>query len=236
MCDVTVDNFEEVLARIRAIVPNCDFVSIDLEFTGLDHGDLPKNSKTEEGAEAGAAASECADPGAALPAEKLEAEPFDVKAEAQTKYQKFSEATSFLVVQVAFCPVMPLSTISSRCRDVLVCMLPDSECQMTRGAAAKVGICPFVWNQKKKTFVASPFNFYTFPCEFRGIDRRFVCQTRCMQFLSNSSLDFNKLFKSGVPFLNHQEVRRSRRQCRATLSWHLVLSLNDLIVDVIRRR
>jgi poly(A)-specific ribonuclease len=63
-----------------------------------------------------------------------------------------------------------------------------------------------VWNQQKKTFVASPFNFYTFPSEFRGIDRRFVCQTRCMQFLSNSNLDFNKLFKSGVPFLNHQEV------------------------------
>ena len=77
---------------------------------------------------------------------------------------------------------------------------------VTRFAAEKVGICPFVWNQKRKEYVASPFNFYTFPCEFRGIDRRFTCQTRCMQFLANSSLDFNKLFKSGVPFLNHEEV------------------------------
>ena len=69
----------------------------------------------------------------------------------------------------------------------------------------QVGVCPFVYNSQKKTFVASPFNFYVFPIEFKGIDRRFMCQTRCMQFLSHNSLDFNKLFKAGVPFLNHEE-------------------------------
>ena len=76
----------------------------------------------------------------------------------------------------------------------------------TRFMVVQVGVCPFVWKQKSQTWLASPFNFYVFPCEFRGIDRRFMCQTRCMQFLANNSLDFNKLFKSGVPFLNHQEV------------------------------
>ena len=107
MCDVTVDNFEEVLARIRAIVPTADFVSIDLEFTGLDHdhGDLstPSLSKAGDGgcAAAGAAAGGGAGGGADLPAGELEAEPFDARAEAQTKYEKLCEATSFLVVQVS---------------------------------------------------------------------------------------------------------------------------------------
>ena len=53
--------------------------------------------------------------------------------------------------------------------------------------------------------MAHPFNFYVFPCEFRGLDKRFLCQTRCMQFLANSSFDFNKLFKAGIPWLNHEE-------------------------------
>jgi hypothetical protein len=37
MVDVTVDNFEDALRRLQTLVPQCDFVAIDLEFTGLDH-------------------------------------------------------------------------------------------------------------------------------------------------------------------------------------------------------
>ena len=62
-----------------------------------------------------------------------------------------------------------------------------------------------MYNRKKDSYVAHPFNFYVFPCEFRGLDKRFLCQTRCMQFLANSSFDFNKLFKAGIPWLNHEE-------------------------------
>ena len=55
MCDVTVENFEEALARLRAIVPNCDFVSIDLEFTGLDHDEAAGGAEGEDTEKMGAA-------------------------------------------------------------------------------------------------------------------------------------------------------------------------------------
>lgn len=58
MCDVTVENFEEALARLRAIVPTCDFVSIDLEFTGLDH-----DSYGDEAAGGGAGAEKAQEMG-----------------------------------------------------------------------------------------------------------------------------------------------------------------------------
>ena len=37
MVDVTVDNFEDALRRLQTLVLQCDFMVIDLEFTGLDH-------------------------------------------------------------------------------------------------------------------------------------------------------------------------------------------------------
>ena len=35
--DVDSQNFPDVLLQLRALVPRCDFVSIDMEFTGLDY-------------------------------------------------------------------------------------------------------------------------------------------------------------------------------------------------------
>jgi hypothetical protein len=180
MVDVTVDNFEDALRRLRTLVPQCDFVAIDLEFTGLDHDAFGATEAAGGGAadaaELAAGASGAAGPRPSAPtgAAAEQPAPFDLRKEAQAKYAKLRDATEFMVVQV--------------------------------------GVCPFVFKQKSQTWLASPFNFYVFPCEFRGIDRRFMCQTRCMQFLANNSLDFNKLFKSGVPFLNHQEVKTAERE------------------------
>ncbi|EKX53370.1 hypothetical protein GUITHDRAFT_101074 [Guillardia theta CCMP2712] len=74
-----------------------------------------------------------------------------------------------------------------------------------------VGICVFTWNAQKRSFIATPYNFYTFPREFKGLDRRFLCQAKCMSFLSSNCMDFNKLIKSGISYLNKQEEEFVRR-------------------------
>ena len=70
----------------------------------------------------------------------------------------------------------------------------------------QVGVCPFSWNEKSSEFIAHPYNFYTFPREIRGHDPRFLCQTTSMIFLAERGhFDFNKLIKSGIPFLSHDQ-------------------------------
>jgi poly(A)-specific ribonuclease len=70
----------------------------------------------------------------------------------------------------------------------------------------QVGVCPFTWSEKSSEFIAHPFNFYTFPREFRGHDPRFLCQTSSMSFLAEKGhFDFNKLIRSGIPFLSHEQ-------------------------------
>ena len=116
MCDVTVDNFEDALKRLRKLIPQSDFVSIDLEFTGLDHdafgaadcGAAPQAaSSASNGAGtaavgAGCAAAGSADKSPAAAAVVSPATQFDVRNMAQAKYEKMSDATDFLVVQVRF--------------------------------------------------------------------------------------------------------------------------------------
>lgn len=58
--------------------------------------------------------------------------------------------------------------------------------------------------------MAHPYNFYIFPKQFRGQDRRFLCQTRCINFLADSNFDFNKLFRSGIPFMNADQEQTAR--------------------------
>jgi len=107
MCDVTVDNFEEALARLRTIVPQSDFVSIDLEFTGLDQDVYNDASASSEGAPAANAGDAAAGGAAAGSGSKwfgggpsFPGAPFDMRKEAQAKYSKMCETTKFLVVQV----------------------------------------------------------------------------------------------------------------------------------------
>ncbi|KAJ1496421.1 ribonuclease H-like domain-containing protein [Baffinella frigidus] len=74
----------------------------------------------------------------------------------------------------------------------------------------QVGICPFMWDTKKRTYESHPFNFYVYPRDCRGLDRRFLSEARCISFLSNGGFDFNKLFRSGIPFLNHEQETQAR--------------------------
>jgi hypothetical protein len=97
--DVTVENFDEALATLKALVPNCDFVSIDLEFTGLDLDVSPE--ETGPGDESGASSTPAfsSTTGKSSASEHVP-RPFDLKQEAQAKYVKMRDATKFLVVQV----------------------------------------------------------------------------------------------------------------------------------------
>lgn len=74
----------------------------------------------------------------------------------------------------------------------------------------QVGVCPFTWDDETSSFVAHPYNFYVFPKDFRGMDRRFLCQTRCMSFLVEQKFDFNKLFSAGIPYLNVDQEAAAR--------------------------
>lgn len=54
------------------------------------------------------------------------------------------------------------------------------------------------------------YNFYVFP---RGNNRlapdcRFMCQASSIMFLSSQGFDFNKLFKSGIPYLTTTEEEK----------------------------
>ena len=108
--DVTIDTFDEALARLRALLPNADFVSIDLEFTGLDQdafGDPvapetpPADGMPGDGYAPGHGAAGGKAPAAAVDESAAPAAPVDIGQEAQAKYAKMCAATKFLVVQVA---------------------------------------------------------------------------------------------------------------------------------------
>jgi len=111
--DVTVENFDEALATLKALVPNCDFVSIDLEFTGLDldvspeetgpgdeSGSGPPRALSEEPGGSGGSPPEFFSTTGMSSASEDVPRPFDPKQEAQAKYVKMRHATKFLVVQV----------------------------------------------------------------------------------------------------------------------------------------
>jgi hypothetical protein len=101
MVDVTVDNFEDALRRLRTLVPQCDFVAIDLEFTGLDHDAFgAAEGGVADAAEPGASGAAGAPPSAPTGAAAEQPAPFDLRKEAQAKYAKLRDATEFMVVQV----------------------------------------------------------------------------------------------------------------------------------------
>ena len=114
--DVTTENFDEALATLKALVPNCDFVSIDLEFTGLDLDVSPE--ETGPGDESGASPPpEFSSTTGKSSASEDVPRPFDLKQEAQAKYVKMRNATKFLVVQVhAWLPGYDTNTNMHLCR------------------------------------------------------------------------------------------------------------------------
>ena len=72
------------------------------------------------------------------------------------------------------------------------------------------GLCTFHYDAASDTYTNRAFNFYVWPRPYARTapDPRFLCQTSSIDFLSTQNFDFNKLFKSGISFLNPVEAER----------------------------
>lgn len=67
-------------------------------------------------------------------------------------------------------------------------------------APLQVGFC--CWKQEGDKFVATPYTFYLFPS-----NRDFLVTSGAFQFLASNNYDFNKTFKDGIPFINHDMAK-----------------------------
>ncbi|NP_083037.1 poly(A)-specific ribonuclease PARN isoform 1 [Mus musculus] len=76
------------------------------------------------------------------------------------------------------------------------------------------GLCAFKYDHTDSKHVTKSFNFYVFPKPFSrsSPDVKFVCQSSSIDFLASQGFDFNKVFCSGIPYLNQEEERQLREQ------------------------
>lgn len=70
----------------------------------------------------------------------------------------------------------------------------------------------FSYDESNKEFKQTCYNFYVFPRPVnRSLpDQRFVCQASSIDFLARNDLDFNKVFKEGINYLNSNDEARLR--------------------------
>ncbi|XP_078611621.1 poly(A)-specific ribonuclease PARN-like isoform X1 [Branchiostoma floridae x Branchiostoma japonicum] len=83
------------------------------------------------------------------------------------------------------------------------------------------GLCAFKYETEESRFVARPFNFYIFPRPLNrnAPDCRFLCQASSLHFLASQGMDFNKVFRDGIPYLSpvdEQQMRDTLDQKHAT--------------------
>jgi len=70
----------------------------------------------------------------------------------------------------------------------------------------QMGICSFEITPERN-ILAYPFNFYIYPLPIEeSVDKRFLCQSSALHFLSNHDFDFNKLFYDGIYYLNREDM------------------------------
>uniref|UniRef100_A0A8C2F2F4 Poly(A)-specific ribonuclease PARN n=1 Tax=Cyprinus carpio TaxID=7962 RepID=A0A8C2F2F4_CYPCA len=76
------------------------------------------------------------------------------------------------------------------------------------------GVCTFRYDQNQSTYVTKAFNFYIFPKPFSRTspDIKFICQSSSIDFLASQGFDFNKVFRSGIPYLTQEEESQLREQ------------------------
>ncbi|ROJ26346.1 Poly(A)-specific ribonuclease PARN [Anabarilius grahami] len=76
------------------------------------------------------------------------------------------------------------------------------------------GICTFRYDQTQSTYITRAFNFYIFPKPFSRTspDIKFICQSSSIDFLASQGFDFNKVFRSGIPYLTREEECQLREQ------------------------
>ncbi|XP_016117570.1 poly(A)-specific ribonuclease PARN-like [Sinocyclocheilus grahami] len=63
-------------------------------------------------------------------------------------------------------------------------------------------------------YITKAFNFYIFPKPFSRTspDIKFICQSSSIDFLASQGFDFNKVFRSGIPYLTQEEESQLREQ------------------------
>ncbi|XP_066516460.1 poly(A)-specific ribonuclease PARN [Hoplias malabaricus] len=76
------------------------------------------------------------------------------------------------------------------------------------------GLCTFRYDQTQAKYFTKSFNFYIFPKPFSRTspDLKFICQSSSIDFLASQGFDFNKVFRSGIPYLNQEEEAQLREQ------------------------
>uniref|UniRef100_A0A4W4H331 Poly(A)-specific ribonuclease PARN n=1 Tax=Electrophorus electricus TaxID=8005 RepID=A0A4W4H331_ELEEL len=76
------------------------------------------------------------------------------------------------------------------------------------------GLCTFRYDQSQSKYLMKAFNFYIFPKPFsrNSPDIKFICQSSSIDFLASQGFDFNKVFRSGIPYLNQEEESQLREQ------------------------
>uniref|UniRef100_A0A3B1JR32 Poly(A)-specific ribonuclease PARN n=1 Tax=Astyanax mexicanus TaxID=7994 RepID=A0A3B1JR32_ASTMX len=76
------------------------------------------------------------------------------------------------------------------------------------------GLCTFRYDQTQAKYLTKSFNFYIFPKPFSRTspDIKFICQSSSIDFLASQGFDFNKVFRSGIPYLNQEEESQLREQ------------------------
>ncbi|MBN3287413.1 PARN ribonuclease, partial [Polyodon spathula] len=76
------------------------------------------------------------------------------------------------------------------------------------------GLCAFKYSHAEAKYIIKSFNFYVFPKPLNrsSPDIKFVCQSSSIDFLANQGFDFNKVFRSGIPYLNQEEEGQLREQ------------------------
>jgi len=65
--------------------------------------------------------------------------------------------------------------------------------------AFQIGICVFKYDESVKKYIAYPFNFYVFPSSTLK-ENILTFQSSTLEFLTDNNLDWNKVFKHGIPY------------------------------------
>lgn len=74
----------------------------------------------------------------------------------------------------------------------------------------QIGISAFTYRSEEK-YSATTYTFYLFPRTHSCSDYDFSCSTESIQFLCNQNFDFNKVFYSGVTYVNAETAEKLER-------------------------
>ncbi|GAB1300015.1 Poly(A)-specific ribonuclease PARN [Apodemus speciosus] len=106
------------------------------------------------------------------------------------------------------------SVSCQRCSAVVTLSGPENHQHSMDFLLFQFGLCAFKYDHTDSKHVTKSFNFYIFPKPFSrsSPDVKFVCQSSSIDFLASQGFDFNKVFCSGIPYLNQEEERQLREQ------------------------